>query len=113
MSAHQQQVQDGPQCSVIEDVMGVLGRAWAGAVLQAALRGAERFSEFKRQVPGVSDAVLSTRLKELTERGFFVREVDPGPPTQVRYVITEVGRQVEPVLSAAVAFAAQHPGAVR
>lgn len=104
---------DGPQCTVIEDVMGVLGRAWAGAVLQAALGGAERFSEFKRQVPGVSDAVLSTRLRELTERGFFVREVDPGPPTAVRYTMTDIGREVEPVLSAAVAFAALHPGAVR
>ncbi|MGA4670781.1 winged helix-turn-helix transcriptional regulator [Propionibacteriaceae bacterium Y1923] len=113
--AHEQPQADPetPQCSVIEDVMGVLGRAWAGAVLQAALAGAERFSEFKRRVPGVSDAVLSTRLKELTERGFFVRDVDPGPPTQVRYRMTEVGREVEPVLSAAVAFAAQHPGAVR
>ncbi|MGA4506548.1 winged helix-turn-helix transcriptional regulator [Propionibacteriaceae bacterium G1746] len=104
--------QQMPACSRIEDVMGVLGRAWAGAVLQAALAGAERFSDFKRAVPGVSDAVLSTRLKELTERGFFEREVDPGPPTAVRYRLTETGRQVEPVLSAAVAFAAANPGAV-
>lgn len=105
--------QQHQNCAVIEDVMGVLGRAWAGAVLQAALRGAERFSDFKRQVPGVSDAVLSTRLRELTERGFFTREVDAGPPTTVRYQLTETGRQVEPVLTAAVAFAALHPGAVR
>ena len=46
MSSPASEVPQGPQCSVIEDVMGVLGRAWAGAVLQAALRGAERFSEF-------------------------------------------------------------------
>ena len=103
---------ESPTCTAIEDVMGVLGRAWAGAVLQEALAGAERFSDFKRQVPGVSDAVLSTRLKELTERGFFARSVEAGPPTVVRYLITDVGREVEPVLRAVLTFAHDNPSAI-
>lgn len=112
MPAHDDASAATPSCTRIENVMGVLGRAWAGAVLQAALAGAERFSELSRAVPGVSDAVLSTRLRELTERGFFERVVEPGPPTIVRYVLTDTGRAVAPVLDAAVAFAAEHPEAV-
>lgn len=96
------------QCSPIENTLGVLGRAWAGAVLEAMLGGAERFSEISRAVPGVTDAVLSARLKELCERGFAERLVAPGPPVTVRYRLTPVGRDVEPVLAALTAFGMRH-----
>lgn len=97
----------GP-CSPIEQAIGVLGRAWAGAVLEAMLEGATRFSEISRAVPGVTDAVLSARLKELCERGFVVRRVEAGPPTTVTYALTEVGRDTAPVLTALRAFGARH-----
>ena len=98
----------GPVCSPIENALGVLGRAWAGAVIEAMLGGAERFSEISRAVPGVTDAVLSARLKELCERGIAERVVDPGPPVSVRYLLTDVGRDVRPVREALTAFGQRH-----
>ena len=95
-------------CSSIESALGVLGRAWAGAVLQAMLDGAERYSDIHRSVPGVSDAVLSARLRELVARGFAQREVDPGPPVTVRYRLTAVGRDTRPVLAALQDFGLRH-----
>lgn len=89
--------------------MAVLGRAWAGAVVQAGLNGAERFKEFKVGALGVSDAVLTARLRELTDRGFFDRVVDAGPPTTVRYVLTDAGRAVAPVLDSIRGLAGAHP----
>lgn len=97
------------ECSVIEDVMGILGRAWAGAVIEAMLTGNERFSDIARAVPGVTDGVLSTRLKELCARGLAQRLVDPGPPTTVTYRLTPAGRDVAPVLAAVRAFGHAHP----
>lgn len=101
------------QCTVVEDVMGVLGRAWAGAVIEAMLAGHCRFRDLSRAVPGVSDGVLSTRLKELCARGLAERVVDPGPPTTVAYRLTDAGRDVAPVLAAVRAFGAAHPEVVR
>lgn len=98
-----------PTCSRIEAVMDILGRAWAGAVIEAMLQGAQRYGEIARACPGVSDAVLTSRLKELCERGLASRVVDPGPPTVIHYELTDAGRDVAPVLDAISAYAAAHP----
>ena len=82
------------QCSILEDVMGILGRAWAGAVVEAMLNGRERFSDIARAVPGVTDGVLSARLKELCARGLAERRVEPGPPVSVSYHLTDAGRDL-------------------
>lgn len=95
-------------CPMIESAMNVLGRAWAGAVLQAMLSDAERFSEIRRAIPGITDAALTTRLRELCERGLAERTVEPGPPVAVRYTLTVAGRDTAPVLDALRAFADAH-----
>lgn len=102
-----------PECTLIESVMGVLGRAWAGAVIEAMLSGNERFSDISRAVPGVTDGVLSARLKELCARGLAVREVSPGPPVGVTYRLTQAGRDVAPVLTAVRDFGRAHPDTLR
>lgn len=95
-------------CSPIETALSVIGRAWAGAVLQAMLDGARRFSEIRRATPGVTDAVLSARLRELCDRGFAERVVEPGPPVAVSYHLTEAGRDTAPLLEAAREFGRRH-----
>lgn len=96
-------------CTSIEDVMGVLGRAWAGAILEAMLHGHARFTDIAQAVPGVTPGVLTTRLREFCTRGLAERVVDPGPPTSVTYRLTTAGQDVAPVLEAVRAFGAAHP----
>jgi len=97
------------ECSVIEDVMGILGRAWAGAVIQAILDGSERFNDIGRAIPGVTDGMLSARLRELCARGLVERVVAPGPPVCVAYRLTPAGTDVAPVLDAVRAYGRAHP----
>ena len=97
------------ECSVIEGVMGILGRAWAGAVIQAILDGNERFNDIARAIPGVTDGMLSARLRELCARGLVERIVEPGPPVVVTYRLTAAGADVSPVLDAVRAFGRTHP----
>ena len=96
-------------CTGIARVMGLLGRAWAGAVLWAMLNGAERYAAIREAVPGVSDAVLTTRLKELCEHGLVERVVDPGPPVRVRYLLTAAGRDTRRLLGELHRYAQRHP----
>jgi DNA-binding HxlR family transcriptional regulator len=97
------------ECSVIEGVMGILGRAWAGAVIQAIREGNERFNDIARAIPNVTDGMLSARLRELCARGLVERVVEPGPPVVVTYRLTDAGRDVAPVLDAVRAYGAAHP----
>ena len=91
-------------CTAIERALQVFGRAWASAVLTTMLAGAERFSEIARGVGGVTDAVLSARLRELCAAGLAERVVQPGPPVVVRYLLTDAGRGTAPVLEALADF---------
>lgn len=100
-------------CDAIETALTVFGRAWAAAILQGMLGGAERFGDIRRALPGVSDAVLTTRLRELCAKGFAERLVEPGPPVSVRYVLTDLGRASRPVLAALEDFGRTHGDALR
>ena len=68
-------------------------------------------------IPGISDRVLTERLRELEYEGLVERLVDPGPPVRVSYRLTPRGRALEPViasvgrtlLSAAAAVASSRP----
>jgi len=96
-------------CQAVHRVLGLLGRAWAGAVLWAILDGADRFTAIRDDVPGVSDAVLTARLRDLCAHGLVERVVDPGPPTSVRYVATAAGRDARRILRSLRDYARRHP----
>ena len=101
---------DHGDCDAVHRALALLGRAWAGAVLWAMLEGAERFTEVRAGVPGISDAVLTVRLRELCDHDLVERVVDPGPPVAVRYLLTDSGRATRPVLEALRDLAHDHPG---
>ena len=49
----------------------LIGRKWSGSILRALLAGATQFSEFTSLIPGVSDRLISVRLKELEAAGII------------------------------------------
>ena len=59
-----------------------------------------RFAEVKEAVPGMSDRLLSTRLKELESAGIVRREVHAGARVRVTYELTRKGESLKPVMGA-------------
>src|SRR5438067_1864747 len=78
----------------------LIGKRWTGAVIRALMAGAARFNQLLMGIPGISDRVLTERLRELETEGLVERLVDPGPPVRVSYRLTQRGRALEPVLAA-------------
>src|SRR5258707_5257151 len=78
----------------------LIGKRWTGAVVKALLPGPARFNQLLAGIPGISDRVLTERLRELESEGIAERLVDPGPPVRVSYRLTSRGRALEPVLTA-------------
>ncbi len=88
-------------CPLFHEAIELIGRRWTGAIVEVLLqRGSCRFKEISHAVPQLSDRLLSERLKELEYRGVVSRDVAPGPPLQVAYELTPMGRQLEPVVTA-------------
>lgn len=79
----------------------LIGRRWTGAIVAVLLADSpRRFSELRASVPGLSDRVLSQRMRELEGEDVVVRTVHPGPPLRVEYTLTPKGHDLEPVVRA-------------
>lgn len=87
-------------CPRYEAAMEILGKKWTGLLLRVLLDGPKRFCEFRALIPGLSDRLLSQRLKELEEANIVRRRVFDTTPVMVRYELTEKGKALEPVVAA-------------
>ena len=90
-----------PVCARTHEAVELIGRRWTGVIVEVLIASPEplRFSDIAQAVPDLSDRMLSERLRELEERGLVDRSVEPGPPIKVRYVLTEMGRGLEPAMA--------------
>lgn len=59
-----------------------------------------RFSDIAHTIPGLSDRLLSERLKELEAEGIVTRNVIPETPVRIEYRLTEKGRDLDAVMEA-------------
>jgi DNA-binding HxlR family transcriptional regulator len=87
-------------CPRYERAVEVLGKKWTGLILRILMGGPKRFSEFRVQVPELSERILSERLKELEDEGIITRFVHNTKPVLIEYTLTEKGRALEPVIQA-------------
>src|SRR5215470_20412840 len=84
----------------------LIGKRWTGAVVKALLPAPARFNHLLVGIPGISDRVLTERLRELETEGMVDRLVDPGPPVRVSYRLTVRGCALSPVIASVDAWAA-------
>jgi DNA-binding HxlR family transcriptional regulator len=85
-------------CTHFHAAVELVGKRWAGAILYALTQRPHFFAELAEAVPGVSDRLLSQRLRELEAEGIVERSVHEGSPARVSYALTEKGRELEPAL---------------
>src|SRR5208283_5854677 len=82
-------------CFSYASLMDLLGRRWMGIILRVLMTGPHRFSEILAAVPGLSDPLLTQRLRDLEARSLVDRRVLPTSPVRVEYELTEAGRDLE------------------
>lgn len=92
-------------CPLYHHAVELIGRRWTGAILRAMLAGINRFSDLAAAVPGLSDRMLSERLKELEAEGIVRRVVVPETPVRITYELTEKGKDLSQVIEALSAWA--------
>ena len=76
----------------------VLAKRWTLQLLFLLLQRPARFSELERAVPGLTNRVMTDRLRELRDAGLVDRQVDPGPPIASLYALTADGEALRPIL---------------
>jgi DNA-binding HxlR family transcriptional regulator len=86
-------------CPHFHAAIELIGKRWTGAIVCALTERPMRFGELARAIPGLSDRLLSQRLRELEQEGLVEREVEAGTPVRVTYSLTEAGRDLGPAIS--------------
>jgi DNA-binding HxlR family transcriptional regulator len=87
-------------CPSYHQAIELIGRRWTGAILRAMLAGEARFNDIAAVVPGLSDRLLSERLKELEAEGIVTRTVVASTPVRVHYALTAKGQALSEVIAA-------------
>ena len=79
-------------------IIGIFQMKWQGRVLFELLeKSPRRFGDLKREVPGISNAVLSNVLRSLEEAGLVTREQFNEMPPRVEYALTERAAGMLPI----------------
>ncbi|MGI5320794.1 winged helix-turn-helix transcriptional regulator [Actinomadura nitritigenes] len=93
----------------IARALDAVGERWALLVVRELLFGPKRFATLSRGLPGMSQNVLSQRLRDLEEGGIVRRRI-LGPPASTRvYELTPRGHELEPVLLALAQWGRKSP----
>lgn len=100
LKVRKNQSNDPPENCPLAECLPLIEGAWTPGVIWYLSGGPRRFNELKIDLPGVSAKVLSTRLRDLEAKGVVVRKVMPTSPPSVEYSLSDLGRELIPILEA-------------
>jgi DNA-binding HxlR family transcriptional regulator len=82
-----------PELCPVRDVMSVASDQWSTLILLwLGYFPTLRFNKLKKYVYGISNKVLSQRLKVLEADGYISRKAYPEVPIRVEYTLTDFGQ---------------------
>lgn len=79
--------------------MRLLGGRWRLLLVSYLVDGPKRFSELRRDMPGISQRMLTLDLRALEQEGLIKRTVFAEVPLKVEYRLTDDGLRVRPVVA--------------
>ncbi|HVF36724.1 MAG TPA: helix-turn-helix domain-containing protein [Sphingomicrobium sp.] len=89
-----------PVCRTISTLLSRIGDKWTVLVVTTLADGSKRFNELRREIPSVSQRMLTLTLRNLERDGLVSRTVTPSIPPRVDYELTDLGRSLQqPVLA--------------
>lgn len=82
----------------VEFAMDMIGGTWKMPILWRLQDRIMRYGELKKDIPHISDKMLTTQLRELEANGFIHRKVYAVVPPKTEYSITQKGRRAIPII---------------
>jgi len=95
-------------CTNFHNAIEFIGKRWMGAVIYALMTGPKRYHEIISSIPGISDRLLTERLRDLESEGLITKKVIATSPKRVEYELTTAGKDLEEVINTLVKWAKNH-----
>lgn len=85
------------KCSM-ELTLDLIGGKWKVLILWHLRNKVLRFSELKKELPNITQKMLTQQLRELENNNLVFRKVYPQVPPKVEYSLTSSGKNIIPIL---------------
>ncbi|MGK4568603.1 winged helix-turn-helix transcriptional regulator [Flavobacterium sp. 3HN19-14] len=83
----------------VNDALDVLNGKWKLPIIISLTFGNKRFSEMSKEIPKITDRMLSKELREMEVNGLVKRTVYDSIPVVVEYSLTEYGHSLDTVIN--------------
>ena len=101
-----------PVCQTISSLLQRIGDKWSVLVVSTLGAGPRRFNELRREIPSVSQRMLTLTVRNLERDGLVKRTVTPSIPPRVDYELTALGRSLEGPIGQLQQWALDNVGAI-
>lgn len=85
-------------CGGVETTLKVIGGKWKPLILYLLRNGSLRYSELQKNIPGITQKMLTQQLRQLEQDRLLTRKVYPVIPPHVEYSLTNRGSSLLPLL---------------
>ena len=97
----------------IRQILDRVGDKWSTLVVAVLEDGPLRYTELQRQIPGISQRMLTHTLQQLHEDGLITRTAYAEVPPRVEYALAPLGRGLHKIVKQLIDWAADHHDEIR
>jgi DNA-binding HxlR family transcriptional regulator len=101
------------QVDFIRQILDRVGDKWSLLVIATLEAGPLRYTDLQRDVPGISQRMLTLTLRQLREDGLLTRTVYPEVPPRVEYALTPLSRGLLEIVKSLIGWASDHRDEIR
>jgi DNA-binding HxlR family transcriptional regulator len=80
--------------SPVNVIVHLIGNKWKVVILRSLVGGTKRFEELRREIPGISQKVLTHTLCNMEKDGLVKRKAYPVVPPKVEYSLTSFAKDL-------------------
>ncbi|MGN6293991.1 MAG: winged helix-turn-helix transcriptional regulator [Chitinophagaceae bacterium] len=92
----------------VRDALEVINGKWKLPIIVALSLGDKRFGQMAKEIPEITDRMLSKELRDLEANQLVKRTVYDSIPVTVEYSLTDYGESLQPVIKALHTWGTQH-----
>ncbi|MER7839056.1 helix-turn-helix domain-containing protein [Streptomyces sp. NPDC096040] len=101
------------QMAFIRQVLDRVGDKWSMLIIAVLEDGPLRYTDLQRQIPGISQRMLTHTLRQLQEDGLVTRTAYAEVPPRVEYALTPLGRGLHEIVMQLIGWASDHHDEIR
>jgi DNA-binding HxlR family transcriptional regulator len=101
------------QLDFVRQILDRIGDKWSLLVIAVLEAGPLRYTDLQREVPGISQRMLTLTVRQLQEDGLVTRTAYAEVPPRVEYALTPLGRDLHHIVTSLITWVADHHSQIR